>query len=255
MDDDEVLMSPTRPIDIPAKFIRQAFEHLQHTNARYVTFLFANEMVMDAVCTGVSTSTRRALSSPPVDTFTARPDSALDEMADLDEMMDDSQPVNKQQVLAIVTKHGPINTREVGDALGIGRKDANQRQRIHRVLKHLQKHKSIRVMNTDERYPQYVPTTRVASPSMPRRPFTRTIHRRDITPEMVLEHLRSGKPLTSRTIGDLIGVPRPDAHVRSKITEVMGGLVSQGLVKKVGKAEGNLYQITEPQVIDESALS
>jgi len=46
MNDDPVIpLPPGRGVDIPARFIRQAYEYLQHTGDRYITFIFAGELV------------------------------------------------------------------------------------------------------------------------------------------------------------------------------------------------------------------
>ncbi len=72
---------------------------------------------------------------------------------------------------------------------------------------------------------------------------TRTIGRKDITDEMVINILRLEGPINSRTIGDRIGIPRTDNIVRSKITEVIGRLRAANLVQRLEVQNGgHLYQ-------------
>lgn len=56
--------------------------------------------------------------------------------------------------------------------------------------------------------------------------------RGDITLEMVVAQLSNG-PLTSRIVGDNLGIPRHDNTVRSKITEHMRQLQKTGRVRQV----------------------
>jgi hypothetical protein len=235
MDDDDVVMTPTRLVDIPAKFIHQAFEHLQHTNARHVTFMFANEMIIDAICIGINTSTRRALPAPVFEKPSIEIDNRVDiKVPQAAEKSD--KALTPEIVFDVISKNSPINVRQIGDKLGLG-SDARQRAIVQRLVRKLSKDELISIVGNGY-YPQYIPTESATSP--------RTISRKNITEQVILQHLRSATSMTSRGMGDLIGIPRSDTSIRGKITLVMSQLLSHGLVESIGyesDGSGRVYKI------------
>jgi hypothetical protein len=54
-----------------------------------------------------------------------------------------------------------------------------------------------------------------------------------------------------------MGIPRPDAVVRGKITEVIGHLLAEGIIRKTGMYEngGHLYQIVSADASDDAINS
>jgi hypothetical protein len=60
----------------------------------------------------------------------------------------------------------------------------------------------------------------------------------------------AGEPVSSRKIGDLLGIPRPDNIVRSKITELVRILIQAGRIQQVTVGDrvrdehgGRLYEL------------
>jgi len=232
MSDDPVIpLPPGRAVDIPARFIRQAFEHLQHTGDRYVTFIFAGELVADAVCYGISTQ-RVPPSRMIIDQHlepTTKPKWTI-------------SSITTSVVLEVIREHGPINAKAISDKLGIARGDIPLRQRMRRVLESLVATRVVR-RSGSRRFPDYA-LTRGSRPKT----AESSMQRRDITDEMVLEQLRTG-PLTSRDIGDNLGLDRKNNSVRSKITEIIGRLIREDRVRHVSgdKGLGRMYELAGDQ--------
>jgi len=233
MSDDPVIpLPPGRAVDIPARFIRQAFEHLQHTGDRYVTFIFAGEMVADAVCYGISTQR-----VPPSRMITdQRPESVTPKWS--------LQAITTSVVLEVIREHGPINAKTINDKLGIDRGDASLRQRTRRLLESLAGARVIRRSGGSQRMPEYA----ITRGSRPMTAAASGMQRKDITDEMVLEQLRTG-PISSRDIGDNLGLDRKDNSVRSKITEIIGRLLHEDRVRHVSGSlgTGRMYELIEQQ--------
>jgi len=227
-------MTPHREVDIPARFIAQAHEHLRHTRDRYVTFLFIGEQLADAVCIGIATARRPMLL---VDHQEAAPiESPSREAWTIDSL-------TEEVILGVIETTYPINTRNIGNTLGIAGNDVSLRQRIRRVLTALAEKKLIR--RTGGAIPSFMP---IRPSRMKLRPTpSRTVHRNDITDDMVLTIIREEGPINSRTIGDRFGIPRPDSLVRSKITEVINRLQRENLVGQTGTMDGGRHYEAIPQ--------
>ena len=230
MSDDPVIpLPPGRGVDIPARFIRQAYEHLQHTRERYITFIFAGELVADAVCYGISTQ------APSVRLIEQRP--TLDEPP-----LWTIQTITPNVVIDVIKREGPINTKKICDTLGIVRGDTSLRQRVRRVLESLALMHAIRKVG-DKRQPDFV-VFRARTQTE-----TSGISRKDITDEMVIEQLRQHGPLASRTIGDNLGLDRKNNLVRGKITEIVGRLIREGRVQHIegNVGMGRVYELIEEE--------
>jgi hypothetical protein len=215
-----------REIDIPARFIRQATEHIAHTQVRYVTFMFTGEMTEDAICIGVTTrlmlTDQRPKAAPNPAPITAT--------------------LSEATVLDTVRQHGPMSSQQVSDALGIARGDETKRAKVRRFLSDLVTAKAVRPTGP-ERYPKYV----VTNATMPlRKSRRRRMKRKDITRDIVVEKLRSGQS-TSKAIGDALGIPRPDNLVRAKITEIIGQLIATGRVRTTSLTShgGRVYELLD----------
>ena len=231
MNDEEGYPAIHRAVEIPARFIRQAYEHIEHSHSPYVALLFANERIAEAVCVGVST--RRSL-PPPV--------KALPAPAPTTHTM---QTLTEDVVLDVIRQAGLIDTQRIGDALGIAGNNIPLRQRIRRVLRKLTESKTIR-KSGDKHFPKYSLTGVAPEPVERKMPLrtNRTITRKHITEEGVLRMLQSGA-MTSRDIGDKLGIPRSDSLVRSKITEIVGKLAKKNQISRSGINNGRLYQIIQ----------
>lgn len=214
-DDMEMILAKRMPVS--ARFIEQAAEHIRTTGVRIVDLLVLSEVPIEGELTCVGVSTRRLLTGP---TVSAKPvpmpptsNWTLDTLSDT-------------VVLDIITSQGPVSTRTIGDSLGIAGGDVSLRNKIRRVLASLIKSKQIRMLG-DRRYPKFQSSKMKVRPEGPR-----TMKRGDITLEMVVAQLSNG-PLTSRIVGDNLGIPRHDNTVRSKITEHMRQLQKTGRVRQV----------------------
>lgn len=237
---DEVFPTPTRQIDIPARFIRQAMDHLEHTASRYVTFLFTGEQVIDAICVGVTTrllitDQRRGgpPAAPPPETAT------IWTVANL----------TNEVILAEVRKHGTIDVRGLGNAMGIPGNAIPQRQRIRRVLAALTKERLLRKTSKKGAFPSYTIVGRKSSqppPTMPLRPGHR-VTRKDITEEKVMALIPPTGRISARAIGDALNIPRSDASVRGKVSTLILDLVRAGRVRIVEdnreEGGGRLYEL------------
>jgi hypothetical protein len=230
MNDDPVIpLPPGRAVDIPARFIRQAFEHLQHTGDRYVTFIFAGEMVADAVCYGITTQ-RPA----PVKLIT-------------DQRNPDDAPtwtiksLTNNVILETVQRDGPINTKMICDRLDIARSDIPLRQRVRRALETLVQSRLIRKTG-DKRYPDFIAGQR--SGRQPGHQDRVGRKRSDITEEMVIAQMQQG-PMSSRDIGDRLGIERKDVHLRGRITEVIKALLKQNRARHIAgnMGTGRMYEL------------
>lgn len=224
---DTVLLPPGRMIDIPAKMILDAAEHLQHTNARYVSFIFLGEGLENAICIGVST--RRLITHQPAKPAPTPKDDPID------------------AVLELLQKHGRLTTRQVADKLGIPGADSAQRKRISRTLdealaaglivKGAGHYPEWRIADGEGEQPVNRPV------KMQKR--HRKINRKDISIETIRQILQDRGAVSSRTIGDVIGIPRNDSAVRGKITETIGKMRLTGEVKPMEQSEGGfpLYEL------------
>jgi len=215
-------------LEIPARFIASAKDHLETGGERTVTLLIeTGEMVCIGVSTRQATAAPRGKPSsepipPPKQTWT-RGD------------------ITEEALLEVVRLHGPIDVRTLGNTMGIDSKDASLRSKIAQLLYKMADDKQLRVSG-HKRYRSFsIPGS--TEPKMELRPQRkaapatqrRTIFRSDITRERIAEQLRNaGSPITSRTIGDMLGIPRHDNSVRSKITEVVRSLVASGHVRSIG---------------------
>lgn len=240
---DEVFPTPTRQIDIPARFIRQATEHIDHTGSRYVTFLFTGEQVMDAICVGVTTrlliTDQRPTAQPvrPVGPIPAGPWTIA--------------TLTNEVILSQVQEHGQINVRRIGDNLGIAGSNISLRQRIRRVLAALTAAGAIHKIASDGTVPDYAVTGE--TPTMPLRTRRRRITRKDITEERVLGIIQKNGRTSSRIIGDIMNIPRGDASVRGKISTVIQDLTKAGRVRITeGTADGGgrLYEMASETVAE-----
>lgn len=235
MSDDVIGSISYTGIDIPARFIRQAAEHVEHTGSRHVTFLFTGQ-VESAVCIGITTQLRITDQRPRPPRMT--------------ETVETETPreVTRDSVLQMIRQNEKINMRSLGDQMGVPRSDTNTRSRIRKHVTALSEDRLIK--KTDNtRYPSYAVTrkgsnnTKMSVRSQP----PRSINRRDITEEAVLEAFAKTPRLSSKKIGDDLQIPRPDNLVRSKITEVVRGLIHAGRVRDTGEKEdgGRLYELVD----------
>ena len=148
---DEVFPTPTRQIDIPARFIRQAMEHIEHAGSRYVTFLFTGEQVIDAICVGVTTrllitdQRKAAATAAAVAAVATPPDDTMWTVATL----------TNEVILARVKELGMATVRELGNSMGIPGNAIPQRQRIRRVLQALTDERLIRKTENKTGFPIY----------------------------------------------------------------------------------------------------
>lgn len=250
---------PYHEIDIPARFIRQAYDHIGHTQARYVTFIFTGENTEDAVCNGVSTRLMIADHRPRA--------VRMPEVAP-----DDPEPMRKRrthrakasalkdisdEVILGVLREGSKSTAEVADTLGIPTSQVPARQKVWRTLTRLHadailhREGSGRQRNHKWSIADAEAASKVVSePRMRLRPTKRNITRDHITEEVVLGHLREGK-LTSKSISDAIGIPRGDASTRGKVTEYIRKLQDKRTIRRTDRTSdgGPIYEL-----IDESAM-
>lgn len=244
--DDEVIAELTRPIDIPARFIRQAYELIQRSGTRYVPFRFTGERVGEAVCVGVGGQPLLTDQRPPEPA--AGPTSTYT-----------VETLTTDVVLGfLLQQQQPMSTRQIGDALGTLSDDVPVRQKLRRVLVGLVDDRMLRRSRGPGHFPHYAITDKAkrteerAKPdpeSMPlRTPHRRAKTRNDITEDVVVNQIRQTGRISSRGIGDALGIPRPDTSVRGKITERMAKLVKEGRVQDTGTIEpggGKLYELVE----------
>jgi hypothetical protein len=242
---DEVFPTPTRQIDIPARFIRQAMEHIEHAGSRYVTFLFTGEQVIDAICVGVTTrllitDQRRAAAPAP----TPPPSETTWTVATL----------TNDVILDQVRKYGSLTVRDLGNNLGIPGNAIPQRQRIRRVLQALVDERLLRKV-IGVGFPAYaLPGQRAKS--MPVQPGRRTrrIQRKDVTEEKVMEiFLQRDGRACSRDIGDSLEIPRGDASVRGKISNVIHDLLMADRIRLTGESDekgGRIYEVVNQTVAE-----
>jgi hypothetical protein len=231
---DDLEFIPTRRVEVSARFIRQAYEHIEATKDHHVILLFSG-LQNDQEITCVGISTRRLfteqLSSEPAMPNAARPvTEAPGGPWSMETLTDDV-------VLAIVNEHGPINTTTVAEMLGIPSEVTNLRQKIRRIMERLVKQRQLRQSGSgrsqtfSKREPARM-SVRAAS--------GRKLSRSDITEERVVDVMQqAGGPISSRTIGDMLQIPRNDALVRSKITLVIAALRDAGRVKIAGNEPGH----------------
>ena len=217
-------------LEIPARFIASAKDHLETGGERTVTLLIETG---EMVCIGVSTRQVTAAAAPR-----AKPSS---EPIPPPNRTWTRRDITEEALLEVVRLHGPIDVRTLGNTMGIDSKDASLRSKIAQLLYKMADDKQLRVSG-HKRYRSFsIPGS--TEPKMELRPQRkagpavqrRTIFRTDITPERVAEQLRNaGSPITSRTIGDMLGIPREDNSVRAKITEVVRLLIGSGHVRSQG---------------------
>ena len=238
---DEVFPTPTRQIDIPARFIRQAVDHIEHTGSRYVTFLFTGEQVIDAVCVGVTT---RLLITDQ------RKPSIAPSAPELDVPWTVANLTN-EVILAKMAELGSGTVRKIGDDFGLPGNAIAQRQRIRRVLQALTEERLLRKSVPNKGFPVYSIGTRKSrepSPTMPIRPAPRTrrIKRSDITAEKVLALFQQNGRMCSRDIGDAMEIPRGDASVRGKVSNVIHDLLEANVIRPTGDSDaqgGRIYEM------------
>lgn len=256
MSDTEINLVPSRPIDVPVRFIQQAWEHIQATGVRYVTLQFVED-----ICIGVDTRIRRMIQqqspvSQPIGEPISEPTSDWTRQTLTDEV-----------ILGVLGQHGTLYARQIGDILSIPGSDTALRQRIHRILVHLVATKAVRTSGLKQRPKYALAKTPLAQPRMPKRTapprkVTRKVTRKDITEELVIEQFQTARePLSSRQIGDVLGIARPDNLVRAKITEIVRILIQSGRVQQVSTGErvrdefgGRLYELV-PAVTDVAAAA
>jgi hypothetical protein len=245
--DDETIVLLSRSIDIPARFIRQAYEHIQRSSNRYVPFRFTGERVEEAVCVGVGAQFLLTDQRPQPEQAPAQPPSPFT-----------LQTLTDDVVLGLLRqKTQPQNGRQIGDALGIPTDDISIRQRLRRVLVGLVEDKMLRRSNGPGHFPYYAVTekakretkTETKPETMPLRPQRgRKITRHDVTEDVLLAQLREKRRISSRAIGDVLGIPRPDNIVRGKITQLIAKLIKEGQVQHSGMIEpggGKLYELVD----------
>jgi hypothetical protein len=236
---DEIFPTATRQIDIPARFIRQAMEHIENTGNRYVTFLFAGEQVIDAICVGVTTrlliTDQRRTASP---TPTPEPDVPWT-----------VQTLTDEAVLAKMRELGSATVRKVGDSFGLPGHAIAQRQRIRRVLSALTEERLLTKREPRVGFPIYSIAVRKSSQPPPTMPIHagRRVTRKDITDDKLLALIEeNGGRMSSRAMGDAMNIPRPDNLVRGKITQLIFEMTKAGRVRYSGENEeggGRLYEL------------
>ena len=232
---DEIFPTPTRQIDIPARFIRQAIDHIEHTGSRYVTFLFTGEQVIDAICVGVTTrllitDQRKgaAAATPPVETMWT------------------VATLTNEVILDKVKELGMVTVRDLGNSMGIPGNAIPQRQRIRRVLQALTDERLIHKTENKTGFPIYSAFKRKQShPNMELR-AARRIKRRDVTSEKVLELFQQNGRMCSRDIGDALQIPRGDASVRGKVSNVIHDMLDANIIRPTGESDvkgGRIYEM------------
>lgn len=246
-------------IDIPARFIRQASEHIDHTQARWVTFIFTGENTEDAVCAGVTTRLMIAdqrprmarqpqpASEPPEPQVKRKRKTPTAKSPRLKDISDD-------MIVAII-RQAPASTAEICHALGVPTSDVPVRQKIWRVVTKLGATGALG-RKGNERNAKWIiaddaANTTADQPQMPVRHAKRKPTRKQISEDMVLNTMREGN-LTSKTVSDSLGIPRNDVSTRGRVTEHIRHLKDKGTIRRTERMTdgGPVYEL-----YDETAMT
>jgi hypothetical protein len=232
-------------IDIPARFIQQAMEHIDHTQVRYVTLIFAGEMTGDAICVGITTRQRPRVVRPDSPQTASETSQTAKKPATRVRSLNS---ITDAVVLDVVRQRGPVSTADISVALGVPPKAIPQRQKIWRTVTKLNGLNLIMPSTSAGRAKSWSVTEDAATVRMPLRPRRKMNSRQQITEEMVLAQFRAGLT-TSKAISDAMDLPRQDASLRGRISEIIRNLLIKGVLDKTDKTVdgGPVYQlVTDP---------
>lgn len=254
-------------IDIPARFVRQASEHIDHTQARWITFIFTGENTEDAVCVGVTTrlmiADQRPRMRPPQPGAPEQPEPTAKKTTKTKTRKKPSaaepklKDITDDLILSVISQE-PASTAEICNALGVPTSNVAVRQKIWRIVTKLGEAGVLR-REGEERNAKWrkadgangTADAATNEPRMPVRPARRHFTRQQISEDMVLDQMRNGH-LTSKSVSDAIGLPRADASLRGRVTEHLRNLKEKGRISRTDKmtSSGPIYELH-----DESSMA